>query len=131
MPADSGYLFTFSLYDKILIFASIFLSVLFPVGLHYASPPACEARVIENGKVLRDLALDHTSAVPLALSQGGSIELETRDGKIRVVRCSCPNGMCVRTGWIQRTGQSIICAPNKVLVEVRGNTPSEYDAVTY
>ncbi|MBN2537457.1 NusG domain II-containing protein, partial [candidate division WOR-3 bacterium] len=30
--------------------------------------------------------------------------------------------VCVRTGWISRPGQMIVCAPNRLSVEVTGDT---------
>ena len=32
----------------------------------------------------------------------------------------CPDELCVRQGWIEYDGQSIICLPNKITVMVSG-----------
>lgn len=48
-----------------------------------------------------------------------------------VVDVICPDKLCQKTGKIERVGQSIVCLPNKVLVEIQGKTESDVDQVTY
>jgi len=38
--------------------------------------------------------------------------------KVRVKESSCPNKICVKTGWIKRSGEIIVCAPNEVTVRI-------------
>lgn len=40
----------------------------------------------------------------------------------------CKNQICVEDGKISRTNQSIVCLPNKVVVEITGGE-EEFDAV--
>ncbi len=58
------------------------------------------------------------------------ITIEVKSGAIRVVESNCPNKLCVRTGWISQPGQTIICALNRVVIEVQGKK-GRYDAETY
>lgn len=58
------------------------------------------------------------------------MKLEVRAGGIRVVESNCPERFCVRTGRISRQGQTIVCVPNRVVIEVRGGRRG-YDAETY
>lgn len=73
------------------------------------------------------------------LQAGGvSMVLEVRDGRVRVQRSDCPERWCVRTGWIDRPGQSIVCVPARVVVTVVGDasaspetwSPGDADAVS-
>ena len=41
---------------------------------------------------------------------------------------SCPDHLCEKMGRISSSGQSIICLPNRVVVEITG-AAQEYDAV--
>ena len=41
----------------------------------------------------------------------------------------CKNQICVNDGQINKTNQSIVCLPNKVLVEIIGGE-EEFDAVS-
>ena len=51
-------------------------------------------------------------------------------GSVGVTSSPCLNGICIRSGSIHRVGQALACVPNRVVVEVRGQSPSaRFDAV--
>lgn len=52
------------------------------------------------------------------------------DGEVYVEKASCQNQVCVKTGHISRSGESIICLPNKMVVRIEGNGGGKYDAVS-
>ena len=60
----------------------------------------------------------------------GMLELEVSDKGIRVVRADCPNQVCVRTGWRNRAGDVIVCAPNKTIVRISGSRSGGVRGVT-
>ncbi len=66
---------------------------------------------------------------PLQLP-GGRAWLEVEGGRARLVPdgAFCPLGLCWRTGWISEPGQAIVCAPNGLVIVIRGQGP--LDAVT-
>lgn len=45
-----------------------------------------------------------------------SMEFEIVNGRIRALHSDCANQICVNTSWIEKCGDSIICAPNRVAV---------------
>jgi len=51
-----------------------------------------------------------------------------RDGKVAILESDCPGGDCVHSGWIDGTGRSIICLPNRVEIRIVG-TEDEVDFV--
>lgn len=56
-----------------------------------------------------------------------------KDGKVSVTEASCKNQVCVRHGEISRSGESIVCLPNRLVVRIEGGSPEEgggYDSVT-
>lgn len=44
---------------------------------------------------------------------------------VRVTRSDCPTQDCVRTGLITRGGQSIVCLPARIIVQLTGGTPED------
>ncbi len=48
----------------------------------------------------------------------GNLLIEIKDKRVRVVRASCPNKICVKTGWISKNGEYIACVPNKVIIKL-------------
>lgn len=49
---------------------------------------------------------------------GGTNLLQIRDGKASVTQASCPDLLCVHQTAVSRQGESIICLPNEVVVEI-------------
>lgn len=43
----------------------------------------------------------------------------------------CPDKLCQKTGTIDKTGQSIVCLPNKVVVFIEGKDNPQVDNVSY
>lgn len=46
--------------------------------------------------------------------------LEIKDGKAKMIEADCPDQVCVNQKAIDRNLESIICLPNKILVEIKG-----------
>ena len=42
-----------------------------------------------------------------------------KDGVVYISDATCKNQVCVNTGKISKKGESIICLPNKVIVEIK------------
>ena len=60
--------------------------------------------------------------------------LEVNNSKVRMVEMTkdiCPKGICSDTGWIDKTYQSIVCLPNKIIVAFEGNQDSTIDDTVY
>lgn len=52
--------------------------------------------------------------------ESGRVVVTVEPGKISISESGCPNQYCVRSGAISRPGQTIICAPNEVLITLQG-----------
>jgi len=61
----------------------------------------------------------------------GKIQVDIRGGRARISKADCPKHSCMNSGWIKYSGQIIVCAPNKVLIEIRSMATPQFDAVTY
>lgn len=57
--------------------------------------------------------------------------LQIKDGKATMTSASCPDQICVKHNSIYRSGESIICLPNKVVVSIENDkgADNEIDAV--
>lgn len=54
----------------------------------------------------------------------GHNKLEIKDGYANMIDANCPDGLCVKMGKINKNGQSIICLPNKTVIEVVSDSKS-------
>ena len=88
-----------------------------------------------NGKVYAEYSLNRDGKYVID-GVNGHNTLVIKDGYARVVDATCPDKVCEHMGKISRVGQSIVCLPNKVVVEIikknneSGNDgETEYDGV--
>ncbi len=56
--------------------------------------------------------------------------VEIKDGTVSVTEASCKNQVCVRHGAISRSGESIVCLPNRLVVRIENGEGGGYDSVT-
>ena len=71
-----------------------------------------------------DLSVDNTIEI-----NGGSNLLEIKDGKANMIEADCPDLLCVHQRQIKENGESIICLPNKVVVEIQSADDSGVDVI--
>jgi len=60
----------------------------------------------------------------------GEVTIEISGGSAAITESNCPTHQCVRTGWIQNSGQMSACMPNQIFIEVIG-IDTLTDVITY
>ena len=65
--------------------------------------PIAEYSLLENGEYILN---------------GGTNLLVISDGEAFVKEADCPDGLCISQGKISRSGERIVCLPNRVMIEV-------------
>lgn len=53
-------------------------------------------------------------------SRGITLFVTVTDGEVNVYKSDCPDGICVDSAPISKTGETIICAPAGVRISVKG-----------
>lgn len=56
-------------------------------------------------------------------------KITIKDGAVQMSYSTCKNQVCVKDGSISLTNQSLVCLPNKVMVEIRGGREEGLDGV--
>ncbi|MCI2429395.1 NusG domain II-containing protein [Candidatus Acetothermia bacterium] len=114
--------------DRLLIF-SLLLSIVGTIPLlgGSAEPNGRWAIVRLEGNVIEQIAL-HKDRQFVVHGPLGETAIEVRQGRVRVERSPGPQQICVRQGWIYKPGEALICLPNRVTIEIPGN--SGVDSIT-
>lgn len=113
--------------DKILIYIILGFSILLTGFIMLLNPNNENSEVVirvEN-KLVRKVPLVSTEANKLyEFEFDNNIGyIEVKDGKVRMLvmdREICPEAICSDTGWIDKSYQSIVCLPNKIIVTLEG-----------
>ena len=55
---------------------------------------------------------------------GNTNVCEIVNGKVRMTQADCPDQICVHTAEISRDGMTIVCLPNRVVLEIKNKVES-------
>jgi len=120
--------------DTKLLIAVILLSLVAYAAIHYSSLsfPA-EGRVLikAGGEVVQELLLSADRPAQRISVQGKTAPaiIEIEQGRVRVAEAFCPDQICVKQGWIDTPGSSIVCVPNELVIYLPAGTDDGATAV--
>ena len=63
------------------------------------------------------LSLGEDATVTVMGSLGTNI-IEVANGRVRCLESDCSNQTCVKQGWVSGRGQTVVCLPHKLIVQV-------------
>ena len=90
------------------------------------------AVVTADGEELDRFAPADLAAGPRTYTHNGyTLTVTAEDGGLHVSEADCPTQDCVHTGTISRSGQSIVCLPARIIIQLTGGQadPSGVDVV--
>ena len=98
----------------IIIIISVALALVISIaGLIIFSQQGSTVTIKQNNEIVYSESIGKDNTVTL---DGNTVIIE--DGFVYMLNASCKNQVCVNTGKISKKGESIICLPNKVTVEI-------------
>ena len=77
------------------------------------------AVVTVDGEVKAELPLDETDSIEIETEWGYNI-VHTENGQVFVTEADCRDQICVDHKKIEKTGETIVCLPHKMVVEIIG-----------
>lgn len=97
-------------------------------GLESSGP--LTATILHRGQVVQTVRLDRLTEELIVLVEGTyHLTVTLNKTGVRVSESDCPGQDCVHTGTITRAGQSIVCLPEQVVVQLSGGGTGGPDAV--
>lgn len=115
-------------YGDIVIIALVFaLAALLAVA--FAKDGSAEYFYIKTDMQTFEYPLE-LDARYTVVSNGITLTLEVADGKVAVVDSECDDKICVKTGRIEKLGESIVCLPARTIVGIKDSEVSDHaDAI--
>lgn len=125
MPQDNPFRFRKGdlLAVGLVLAAAVLLTVFF--WLRYSKTEAAVARIYLNGELVHEMPLDVDAEYAVSGAYHNTVTV--KNGKVSVTFTDCPGGDCLRTGWIDSAGRSIVCLPNHMEIVITGE--ASVDAV--
>lgn len=89
--------------------------------------------IYQNGKLYQKILVkdkEFKKTIEIKTRLGRNVVL-IENGGVKMVDADCQDKICVKEGFKSSVGQTIVCLPNKLVVEINGEDKSETDEVTY
>lgn len=85
-------------------------------------------KISVDGKVYGEYSLEDKQEIKIGDTNVCQIE---EDGTVSMTEADCPDHLCVKQGKIKEFGESIVCLPNKVVLEIVTDkkTAEEIDSI--
>lgn len=114
--------------DVIFISAILLLAVLGALALFIFRSEGNYVAVTLDGQLYGEYSLSENRRVEIKQGESYNI-LVIEDGYASVETASCPDGICSSHRPVKHGGESIICLPNKVVIEVHSATDNAPDII--
>ena len=120
---------SFNKRDFILITSVIAAGIVITLAFLFLQKPGNIVTVSVNGNITAQFPLNEDRIYEIAGENGGKNILHIENGEAWIEEASCPDKLCVNMGRISKNGQTVICLPNRVVIEIRSNKDNGVDAV--
>lgn len=115
--------------DIILIVVLLAIAGIFYGAQTFLTKKGQQVVVTVDKKVVLTKSLDKDQTIEIPLKDGTNI-IKIKNGAVSMIDADCPDQVCVRHKEIQKTGETIVCLPHKVVVEIKGKEESDVDIMT-
>lgn len=119
--------------DKILIVSIAVIAILFWAWNAFSVSPAGQltAVITQNGNVIKQINLNGlNNSESVYINEPIKQVILAEKGRIRFLESDCPNQICVKTGWLTKSGDRAVCMPSKVVITIVGDT-KQVDSISY
>lgn len=94
----------------ILIFFTIFLCI---SGFFFRKDTSNSIKITVSGDFFGNYSLQKDQIIPI----GETNICEISNGKAKMISATCPDHLCIKQNPIDINGGTIVCLPNKVVIE--------------
>lgn len=114
--------------DKILILILLLIALGFALFFFFRAEEGGFARVTVDGDVKVELPLSKDTSYRVETETGYNV-IRIQDGYAFIQEADCRDQICVEHKKIHLTGETIVCLPHKLVVEIVGAETTQYDTV--
>ena len=80
-----------------------------------------KAIVTVDGELYGTYSLSQDQTIEVVQKDGHTNYITIKDGMVSMAYSTCKNQVCVNAGAISETRDSIVCLPNKVMIEIQSS----------
>jgi hypothetical protein len=120
--------------DIIIIVVVSLVSMVLWLGYSLFQSTSDQKSVVikSEGTIVAQLPIDATTSASYVVeNKYGYNEIRIEFGKVSIHSADCKNQLCVTEGFIEDPGRSLICLPNRVVVEIVGKRKDDIDVISH
>lgn len=118
-------------WDIIFILGACLTALIIWVGFTYMNDGEGDmAVVLQDGKELSRYSLSEDAVYVISYGEEYNL-LMISNGEAFVSDADCPDGLCMKQRAVSKNGESIICLPHKLVIQIEAKEEGNLDAVTY
>ncbi len=103
--------------DIILIAAALMIGIIGLIIYSVTRTKGLSVNLYQDGKIVKTFSLDKDAEFDYE-SDLGKNTIVIKDGKASCIWADCPDKLCVKMSDIENDGETIICLPHKLVIEV-------------
>lgn len=82
-----------------------------------------------DGKVEQEIDLSKDGDYAIVNDNGDFNTINITQGVVRMKEANCPDKLCIHQGKISKNGETIVCLPHGLIVEIKSEDNPELDIV--
>ena len=124
-----GLEYMFKKNDLILLGGILIISLVVIVIINFTKTEGDKIVIIKDGKVYETLDLNKNTTFTMKEDNGSYNIITIEDGWVSMTEANCPDKICVKHSKIHYNGESIVCLPHKLVVEIHNGENNEVDII--
>ena len=120
----------FGFRDVLFLAALMLFGVVLTAAIVCFSKNGSMVNITVDGTLYGTYALNEPQEIPIELDGRIANTVVIENGSAHMKDADCPDKLCMRQGSISRDGQTIVCLPHKLVVEVTGGEKEDYDSIS-
>lgn len=87
-------------------------------------------QILSDGELYGTYELKQDQRVPIRKNGKVINTLEIAQQKAKMIQADCPDQLCVHQKAISRQGETIVCLPHKIVVQIAGGQDAGLDSMS-
>ena len=116
--------------DVITVGCVLLMATIFFCMLYFVDSADAEVVIMQERNTIGKYSLLVDRTISVSDDAGGFNLILISNGEVRVCDADCPDKLCIKQRSISKGGESIICLPHKLVVQIMSKEESDLDAVT-
>lgn len=107
--------------DIFLVIGIIFVIIILFIVNNIKNNNKSEAiEIYINNKLYKSIPIDEDEDLKIE-GEFGYNYIKIHDNGVEITEASCPDKVCVESGFISKPSERIVCMPNKVVIKIKAS----------